>query len=41
MYLTHTRLKDRLTLRMCIGQLHTERRHAEAAWERIRVAARS
>jgi aromatic-L-amino-acid decarboxylase len=39
LFLTHTRLQDRLTLRMCIGQTHTERRHVEAAWRRIREAA--
>ncbi len=39
LYLTHTRLDDRLTLRFCVGQTHTEARHVEAAWERIREAA--
>jgi aromatic-L-amino-acid decarboxylase len=39
LFLTHTRLQDRLTLRMCIGQTHTERRHVEAAWRRICEAA--
>ncbi len=39
LFLTHTRLNDRLTLRLCIGQTHTELRHVEAAWERIREAA--
>jgi aromatic-L-amino-acid/L-tryptophan decarboxylase len=37
MYLTHTKLNDRLTLRMCIGQTGTERRHVERAWELIRA----
>jgi len=36
LYLTHTRLQDRLTLRLCVGQTHTERRHVERAWRRIR-----
>jgi aromatic-L-amino-acid/L-tryptophan decarboxylase len=36
LYLTHTRLQDRLTLRLCVGQTRTERRHVEAAWEAIR-----
>ena len=35
LYLTHTRLGDRFTLRMCIGQTHTELRHVEAAWGMI------
>ena len=35
LHLTHTRLDDRLTLRLCVGQTHTERRHVAAAWERI------
>ena len=39
LFLTHTRLQDRLTLRMCIGQTQTERRHVERAWQRIRETA--
>jgi aromatic-L-amino-acid decarboxylase len=39
LYLTHTRLADRLTLRLCVGQTHTERRHVERAWRRIREEA--
>jgi aromatic-L-amino-acid decarboxylase len=39
LYLTHTRLQDRLTLRLCVGQTHTERRHVERAWRRIRETA--
>lgn len=35
LYLTHTRLNDRLTLRMSIGQSQTELRHVERAWQRI------
>ena len=38
MYLTHTRLDNRLTLRMSIAQTNTERRHVEAAWQLIRAA---
>lgn len=40
LYLTHTRLGDRLALRMSIGQTHTERRHVLHAWERIVATAR-
>jgi aromatic-L-amino-acid decarboxylase len=39
LYLTHTRLNDRLTLRMSIGQSQTELRHVERAWKRIRDEA--
>ncbi len=39
LYLTHTRLNDRLTLRLSVGQTHTERRHVEQAWKRIQEAA--
>ncbi len=41
LYLTHTKLNDRLTLRMSIGQTNTQRRHVEAAWKRIVEAART
>jgi aromatic-L-amino-acid decarboxylase len=37
LFLTHTRLKDRYTLRMSIGQTDTEERHVRDAWERIRA----
>ena len=39
LYLTHTRLNDRLTLRMSIGQSQTELQHVERAWQRIRDEA--
>lgn len=39
LYLTHTKLDDRLVLRMSIGQTHTEERHVRAAWQAIRDAA--
>src|SRR5208282_324597 len=39
LYLTHTRLNDRMTLRMSIGQTQTELRHIERAWSRIREEA--
>jgi aromatic-L-amino-acid decarboxylase len=39
LYLTHTRLDERLTLRLCIGQTHTEARHVRRAWSLIREAA--
>jgi aromatic-L-amino-acid decarboxylase len=36
LFLTHTELDGRFVLRMSIGQTHTEARHVEAAWDRIR-----
>jgi aromatic-L-amino-acid decarboxylase len=33
LYLTHTSMQDRLTLRLCVGQTHTEFRHVERAWQ--------
>ena len=39
LYLTHTVLKGRYTLRLCVGQTWTEARHVEAAWQRIQEAA--
>jgi len=39
LYLTHTVLDERYTLRMCVGQTHTEARHVEAAWRQIRDVA--
>lgn len=40
LFLTHTRLNGRLTLRMAIGQTRTELRHVARAWTRIRQEAR-
>ncbi len=37
--LSHTRLDGKFTLRLCVGQTHTERRHVEQAWELIRSLA--
>jgi aromatic-L-amino-acid decarboxylase len=38
-YLTHTVLDGRYTLRFCVGQTHTEARHVEAAWKRMQEVA--
>ncbi len=38
-FLSHTRLDDKLTLRLSIGQTHTQRRHVEQAWQLIQEAA--
>jgi aromatic-L-amino-acid decarboxylase len=39
LFLTHTRLENRLTLRLCVGQAYTEARHVRQAWEKIQAAA--
>ena len=39
LYLTHTRLHGRFTLRFCIGQTNTTERHVEQAWTRIQEEA--
>lgn len=39
LYLTHTLLNGRFTLRLCVGQTHTEERHVQAAWQRIQETA--
>src|SRR5215468_6041045 len=39
LYLTHTKLKDRFTLRLSVGQTNTQRRHVERAWRRIQEEA--
>jgi aromatic-L-amino-acid decarboxylase len=35
LYLTHTRLNDRMALRLCVGQTNTTERHVRNAWRRI------
>jgi aromatic-L-amino-acid decarboxylase len=35
MFLTHTELKGKFALRLCVGQTNTTREHVEKAWERI------
>jgi aromatic-L-amino-acid decarboxylase len=39
-FLSHTRLDGRFTLRIAIGHIRTERRHVARAWELVREAAR-
>ena len=39
LYLTHTRLNERFTLRFCVGQTHTGLRHVQNAWRRIQEEA--
>ena len=35
LFLTHTKLNDKLTLRFCVGQTNTVARHVQRAWQRI------
>jgi aromatic-L-amino-acid decarboxylase len=39
LFLTHTRLNDRFTLRFCVGQTNTQCKHVERAWKRIQDEA--
>jgi len=39
LYLTHTRLGGKFTLRFCVGQTNTEHKHVERAWQRIQQEA--
>jgi aromatic-L-amino-acid decarboxylase len=39
LYLTHTRLNDKFTLRLCIGQTNTTEQHVKRAWKRIQEEA--
>jgi aromatic-L-amino-acid/L-tryptophan decarboxylase len=38
-FLSHTRLRDRFTIRVAIGNLRTRRRHVDRAWELLRLEA--
>ena len=38
-FLSHTKLGDRLTLRVSIGNIRTEERHVRVLWDRLREAA--
>ena len=38
-YLTHTKLGGRITLRFSIGQTNTERRHVDGAWDLLQKTA--
>lgn len=39
LYLSHTRLDGKLTLRLCVGQSHTQAHHVERAWQLITSTA--
>jgi aromatic-L-amino-acid decarboxylase len=40
-YLSHTKLGDRYTLRLAIGNIRTDRQHVELVWRELRDAARA
>jgi aromatic-L-amino-acid/L-tryptophan decarboxylase len=40
-YLSHTRLRGKFTLRLCVGQSQTEERHIKAAWQLIQASVGS
>ena len=40
-FLSHTRLRDRFTIRFSVGNLRTQDRHVERAWELLRREAKS
>jgi aromatic-L-amino-acid decarboxylase len=39
MFMSHTKLDGKYTLRFCVGQTRTELRHVQAAWKLIKEAA--
>ncbi len=39
LYITHTRLNDQMTLRLCVAQTNTQQRHVKRAWKRIQEEA--
>ncbi|HET9309304.1 MAG TPA: pyridoxal-dependent decarboxylase [Candidatus Sulfotelmatobacter sp.] len=39
LFLTHTKLHGKMTLRLCVGQTNTKAKHVENAWKRIREEA--
>lgn len=39
LYLTHTKLSDKYTLRFCVGQTNTEAHHVYQAWQEIKKTA--
>lgn len=39
LYLTHTKLNGKMTLRFCVGQTNTEATHVAQAWKRIQEEA--
>ncbi len=40
LYLTHTKMDGKLTLRFCVGQVNTQEKHVRNAWKMIQDAAK-
>ena len=38
-FLSHTRLRNRFTIRLAVGNLHTREQHVERAWALLRAEA--
>lgn len=38
MFITHTKLKGKFVLRLCIGQTNTTREHVQMAWDRLQAS---
>jgi aromatic-L-amino-acid decarboxylase len=38
-FMSHTRMNDRIVLRLCVGNLRTKEAHVDRAWELLREAA--
>ena len=41
LFLTHTKLNGKLTLRFCVGQTNTQASHVDRAWKRIQEEAKA
>ena len=41
MFITHTKLKGKFTLRLCIGQTNTTHEHVQKAWERLQDSVKN
>jgi aromatic-L-amino-acid decarboxylase len=39
MFLTHTKLKGKFSLRLCVGQTNTTQDHVQKAWDRLKAGA--
>jgi len=41
MFISHTKLSGRFTLRLSIGNIRTDEGHVAAAWDRLQASVRS
>jgi len=39
LYLSHTKLQEKFTLRFCVGQTYSEEMHVRQAWQEIQKQA--